>query len=178
MCRKSTHQAVFKTKSKIINYKLCFINCCLRETAMSNKKKHNKKGDSNWLHQQPTYSKTKTGFHTFQLTSWRFFSCMRMSLAELCSPDLLTFRQIVGSDPGFICRRWLGSNARVKQLSSKWTEQTINRPCGAKFFLCVRTNRTHFSLSVLPTGLICSAIPFCRMEPLLHPWTTHRLPPI
>ena len=90
------------------------------------------------------------------------------------------FFHIVGRDPGFICLRWLGSKALVKQLSSKWTEQITKRVFGSgwKFFLFVLTNRAHASLIFLSFGLACSAIPAARLDPLLQSWTTQRLPTI
>ena len=73
----------------------------------------------------------------------------------------------VKSDAGFICRRWLESNARMKQLFEgyplKWTEQTIKRLSDPKSLLCLSLR--------LACRADLSAIPFCRFEPSLHPST-------
>ena len=105
---------------------------------------------------------------------------MRRLLLDSTSVVRSSFFHMVGRDPGFICLRWLGSKALVKQLSSKWTEQITKRVFGSgwKFFLFVLTNRAHASLVFLSFGLACSAIPAARLVPLLQSWTTQRLPTI
>ena len=123
-------------------------------------------------------------FHTFGVfvvvlsLPFCFFSIMRRLLLDSTSVVCSPFFHMVGGDPGFICLRWLGSKALVKQLSSKWTEQITKRVFGSgwKFFLFVLTNRAHASLVFLSFGLACSAIPAARLDPLLQSWTTQRLP--
>ena len=112
-----------------------------------------------------------------KLTFCRFFSIMRRLLSDSTSVVRSSFFHMVGRDWGFICLRWLGSKALVKQLSSKWTEQITKRVFGSgwKFFLFVLTNWAHASLVFLSFGLAWRAIPAARLDPLLQSWTTQRL---
>ena len=79
----------------------------------------------------------------------RSFSFVRLSLVESLSVDGSFLPHMLGKELGLSCRRCVVSKARVKQFSSKCTEQITNLACacGKKFSHWILTNWTHSRIS-------------------------------
>ena len=67
------------------------------------------------------------------------------SFVESLSVDGSFLPHMLGKEPGLSCRRCVVSKARVKQFTSKCTEQITNLACacGKKFSHWILTNWTH-----------------------------------
>ena len=79
----------------------------------------------------------------------RSFSFVRLCLVEYLSVDGSFLPHMLGKEPSLSCRRCVVSKARVKQFSSKCTEQITNLACacGKKFSHWILTNWTHSRIS-------------------------------